>query len=74
MPPVAVLLAKNPLVEKYDLTCVERAYCGAAPLSSDVEKEVLQKLKGPKLRFYQCELQYNLCHDLFTAKEVTIGK
>ena len=57
MPPVAVLLAKNPLVEKYDLTCVERAYCGAAPLSGDIEKEVLKKLKGPKLRFYQCEFQ-----------------
>ena len=47
VPPIAVLLAKHPVVEKYDLRCVECVICGAAPLSAETEREVCQKLKGP---------------------------
>lgn len=35
-PPVAVALAKHPLVESFDLSPVERFFSGAAPLSGDV--------------------------------------
>ncbi len=35
-PPVAVALAKHPMVAEFDLSCVERFFSGAAPLSGDV--------------------------------------
>ncbi|KAK6167707.1 hypothetical protein SNE40_021671 [Patella caerulea] len=40
VPPVMVLLAKAPEVKNYDLTCVRRVLCGAAPLSKDIELKV----------------------------------
>lgn len=36
-PPLAVFLAKTPKLEKYNLSCVEEAYCGAAPLGQEIE-------------------------------------
>ncbi|GAN01228.1 phenylacetyl-CoA ligase [Mucor ambiguus] len=35
VPPVAVLLAKHPIVAKYDLTSIRLMGCGAAPLSKE---------------------------------------
>ena len=43
MPPVAVLLAKDPQVANYDLSSVRTALCGAAPLSRETQEEVLRK-------------------------------
>jgi len=39
-PPIAVKLAKDPLVKQYDLSSVRNAGCGAAPLSHEVAKQV----------------------------------
>lgn len=39
-PPIAVLLAKSPLVSKYDLSSVRNVGCGAAPLSQEVAVQV----------------------------------
>jgi acyl-CoA synthetase (AMP-forming)/AMP-acid ligase II len=39
VPPVVVALAKHPAVKKYDLSSVETAGCGAAPLGSEVSSE-----------------------------------
>lgn len=36
-PPLAVFLAKTPKLDNYDLRCVQEIYCGAAPLSKEVE-------------------------------------
>ena len=44
VPPVAVMLAKSGLAEKFDLSCVEEVLCGGAPLSSSVEKQLRQCL------------------------------
>lgn len=35
VPPIAVALTKSPLVKDYDLSTIEGAFCGAAPLSSE---------------------------------------
>lgn len=39
VPPVAVLLAKSPIVSKYDLTCVKYVLVGGAPLGDQVQAE-----------------------------------
>lgn len=44
VPPIAVLLAKHPAVEKYDLSSVENAGSGAAPLGRDVCLQVERRL------------------------------
>jgi 4-coumarate--CoA ligase len=44
VPPIAVLLAKHPAVEKYDLSSVENVGCGAAPLGRDVSLQVEKRL------------------------------
>ena len=36
VPPVAIALAKHPVVANYDLSCVEQVFCAAAPLGRDV--------------------------------------
>jgi len=35
VPPIVVLLAKHPAIDKYDLSSVTRAFSGAAPLDAD---------------------------------------
>ena len=35
VPPIVVLLAKHPAIDKYDLSSVQRAFSGAAPLDAD---------------------------------------
>lgn len=44
VPPICVLLAKNPLVEKYDLSSLEHILVGAAPLSAELGDEVSARL------------------------------
>lgn len=45
VPPIVILLAKNPVVDKYDLSSLRWISSGAAPLSADVEEQILQRLK-----------------------------
>ncbi|CAG9761517.1 unnamed protein product [Ceutorhynchus assimilis] len=49
-PPLAVFLAKTSLLDKYDLSCVNRILCGAAPLCKDVEEEVKRRLRCDNIR------------------------
>ena len=46
VPPVMVLLAKSPLLDKYDLSCVEGIIAGAAPVSAELEEEVRERFGG----------------------------
>jgi 4-coumarate--CoA ligase len=46
VPPVVVLMAKDPRTREYDLSSVERIGCGAAPLGREVCVE-LEKLWPP---------------------------
>lgn len=48
VPPIIVLLAKSPLVEKYDLSSIQVVTYGAAPMSKEVTL-VAQKRTGIKL-------------------------
>lgn len=43
VPPLAVFLAKHPLVLKYDLSSVNEVWCGAAPLSREIQNAVTQR-------------------------------
>ncbi len=44
VPPVALALAKHPLVDQYDLSCVEQINSAAAPLGADVAEAMGKRL------------------------------
>jgi 4-coumarate--CoA ligase len=44
VPPVALALAKHPIVDSYDLSSVEQIFSGAAPLGADVSDAVAKRL------------------------------
>jgi acyl-CoA synthetase (AMP-forming)/AMP-acid ligase II len=48
-PPVAVALAKHPMVDDYDLSVIEVLFSGAAPLDADLASLVAQRL-GCRIR------------------------
>ncbi|XP_023935914.2 uncharacterized protein LOC112044328 [Bicyclus anynana] len=43
VPPLAVFLAKHPLVPRYDLSSLNEVWCGAAPLSREIQAAVSQR-------------------------------
>jgi acyl-CoA synthetase (AMP-forming)/AMP-acid ligase II len=43
-PPVAVALAKHPLIDEYDLSSLNTVMCGAAPLDADLGQAVAKRL------------------------------
>jgi acyl-CoA synthetase (AMP-forming)/AMP-acid ligase II len=45
VPPVMLLLAKHPLVDKYDLSSLKRIICAAAPLSVELREAVEARFK-----------------------------
>jgi acyl-CoA synthetase (AMP-forming)/AMP-acid ligase II len=44
VPPIVVLLAKSPVVDKYDLSSVTRAFSGAAPLDAEIAEAVSRRI------------------------------
>ena len=44
VPPVALALAKHPLVDDYDLSSVEQVFSGAAPMGADLTNAVAARL------------------------------
>ncbi|XP_062537188.1 uncharacterized protein LOC134205685 [Armigeres subalbatus] len=44
VPPLMVFLAKHPMVDNYDLSSLMTLFCGAAPLSKDIEDQVRERL------------------------------
>ena len=50
VPPLMVFLAKHPIVDKYDLSSVKIIWCGAAPLSREIELAVKKRLNNPEIR------------------------
>jgi len=51
VPPILIRLVRDPLVEKYDLSCMRRFSTGAAPISEEI-LHLLQK-KFPHTEFKQ---------------------
>lgn len=49
-----VFLAKHPLVDKYNLSSINSIYCGAAPLSEDVQNYVAKRIgKNKQIKVLQ---------------------
>src|SRR5713101_279295 len=44
VPPIVLQLAKNPIVEKYDLSSLKMVFSGAAPLGADLSRECMQRI------------------------------
>ena len=69
VPPLALFLAKQPLVEKFDLSSLETLVTAAAPLGGHVQSEVEQRLN---CNFVQGNTGFNLsqqsiCSPLYTG-------
>ncbi len=52
VPPVALALAKHPLVDQYDLSCVEQVFSAAAPLGADVAEAMAARLGSTAAQGY----------------------
>ena len=50
VPPIAVLLAKSPLVDKYQLTSLKELVVVAAPLGRDTEDQLIARFPGLQIR------------------------
>lgn len=50
VPPIMVFLAKHPIVSKFDLSSIKEIVCGAAPLSDELQKAVMQRLGVTSIR------------------------
>jgi acyl-CoA synthetase (AMP-forming)/AMP-acid ligase II len=51
-PPVAVALAKHPIVDQYDLSCIDVIFSGAAPLDGELGRAVATRLGCTVLQGY----------------------
>jgi acyl-CoA synthetase (AMP-forming)/AMP-acid ligase II len=51
-PPVAVALAKHPIVDQYDLSCIDVIFSGAAPLDAELGNAVAKRLGCRVLQGY----------------------
>ncbi|XP_075222449.1 luciferin 4-monooxygenase-like [Lycorma delicatula] len=49
-PPLMVFLAKNPLVNKYDLSSIKDILCAAAPCGENIIKDVMKRLGVKSIR------------------------
>jgi acyl-CoA synthetase (AMP-forming)/AMP-acid ligase II len=52
VPPIALALAKHPLVDKFDLSALRTVFSGAAPLGEDVARLCAQRLGTQVLQGY----------------------
>ncbi|KAG7297917.1 hypothetical protein JYU34_018672 [Plutella xylostella] len=69
VPPLAVFLAKHPLVERYDLTSLNEVWCGAAPLSTEIQKAISKRIGIGHVRqgYGLTEVTMACCVDLSAA-------
>ncbi|KAJ0173593.1 hypothetical protein K1T71_010742 [Dendrolimus kikuchii] len=72
VPPLAVFLAKHPLVLKYDLTSLVEVWCGAAPLSTETQKAVSERtgIDFIKQGYGLTEVTMACCVDLTSGEKV----
>ncbi|XP_061721557.1 uncharacterized protein LOC133528267 isoform X2 [Cydia pomonella] len=72
VPPLAVFLAKHPLVLKYNLKSVNEVWCGAAPLSAEIQNAVSQRLGINFIRqgYGLTEVTMACCVDLSTKRRL----
>ncbi|XP_041969445.1 luciferin 4-monooxygenase isoform X2 [Aricia agestis] len=72
VPPLAVFLAKHPLVVKYDLTSLNEVWCGAAPLSSEIQKAITERTGIEHIRqgYGLTEVTQACCVDLTRGEKL----
>ncbi|KAM9978398.1 hypothetical protein ACTFIY_012163 [Dictyostelium cf. discoideum] len=46
VPPIAIMFAKSPIVDKFDLSSLRTLSCGAAPLGPEIEDLIKERFKG----------------------------
>ncbi|CAH2258335.1 jg10538 [Pararge aegeria aegeria] len=76
VPPLAVFLAKHPLVPQYDLTSLNEVWCGAAPLSKEIQNAISQRASIAYIRqgYGLTEVTMACCVDLtFEGKQGSCG-
>lgn len=75
VPPLLVFLAKNPIVDEYDLSCVKQISCGAAPVSENIKEAVQKKFKLPFIRngYGLTETTVSLMNSINELKPESIG-
>ena len=61
-PPLAVFLAKHPLVAEYDLSSIYAVFSGAAPLGGNITEEVSKRLNGCNVLQVRFARFAMLCH------------
>ena len=52
VPPIALALAKHPMVDEYDLSSIEQVFSGAAPLGAELSDAVAERLNCVSLQGY----------------------
>ena len=52
VPPIALALAKHPLIDNYDLSSIEQVFSGAAPLGAELSDAVSKRLGCVSLQGY----------------------
>lgn len=52
VPPVALALAKHPLIDNYDLSSVKEVFSGAAPMGAELSNAVAKRLNCTSLQGY----------------------
>uniref|UniRef100_A0AAG5CN47 Luciferin 4-monooxygenase n=1 Tax=Anopheles atroparvus TaxID=41427 RepID=A0AAG5CN47_ANOAO len=77
VPPLMVFLAKHPMVDDYDLSSLMTLFCGAAPLSKEIEDQVRERLGVAFIRqgYGMSETTLGvLVQDGFENKAGSVGK
>lgn len=77
VPPIMVMLAKSPKVDQYDLSSVKEISSGAAPLSRDVEEQVIKRFNGKvciRQGFGMSEVTYGVIATLDVFKPGSVGE
>lgn len=70
VPPLMVFLAKNEIVENYELNSLRLILCGAAPLSKELELAVTDRLNNPNLIVKQGYGMTELTVGVLSQKEI----
>lgn len=70
VPPLMNFLAKNELVDKYDLSSLKCIICGAAPLSKELEQSVKDRLKNSNLLIKQLYGMTELTSTVLMQKDI----
>ncbi|QBX99511.1 4-coumarate--CoA ligase family protein [Rhodophyticola sp. CCM32] len=68
VPPVALALAKHPMVDQYDMSSVRYIFSGAAPLGAEVEEAVGQRLQAESIQGYGMTEMSPVSHSTYKGK------